>query len=151
MKNILTKRGYTQLKKKLAELKARRAHLVEEMELARQEGDLAENSAYHQLRETVTIVSQQIQELERKLINVEIAESNSDGRVAVGTRVLVEVNGQKKELEIVGDGETDPLNGKISYQSPIGSRLLGRSQGEVVKIETPSGVVEYRILAVKSV
>jgi len=151
MKNILTKTGYEQLKKKLAKLKGKRAELVEEMELARQEGDLAENSAYHQLRETVTIVTQQIQDLEKKLANVEIAENNNDGKVAVGTRVLVEVNGRKRELEIVGNGETDPLNGKISYQSPIGSQLLGRKQGEVVKIETPGGTTEYRILTVKSV
>lgn len=149
MKNILTKTGYQQLKKKLARLKSKRSKLVEEMELARQEGDLAENSAYHQLRETVTIITQQIEELERKLTNVEIAEDSDDGKVSVGSRILVEVNGKERKLEIVGDGETDPLNGKISYQSPIGSQLLGRSQGEVVKVETPSGIVEYRILAIE--
>jgi len=148
MKNILTKKGYQQLKKKLAELKARRAQLVAEMELARQEGDLAENSAYHQLRETVTIVSQQIENLERKLADVEIVEAKTNGQVGVGSRVLVEVRGQQKELEIVGDGESDPLNGKISYQSPIGARLLGRQAGELVAIETPGGKVEYRILKV---
>lgn len=149
MKNILTKTGYRRLKQKLARLKSKRSRLIEEMELARQEGDLAENSAYHQLRETVTIITQQIQELEEKLADVEIAENSGNGKVAVGSRLLVEVNGKKKKLEIVGDGETDPLNGKISYQSPIGSQLLGRNQGEVVKIETPSGVIEYRILAIE--
>lgn len=149
MKNILTKTGYEQLKKKLTKLREKRIKMVKEMELARQEGDLAENSAYHQLRETVTIISQQIQDLEEKLANVKIVKSNDDGTVAVGSRVLIEINGQRRELEIVGDGEADPLGGKISYQSPIGGQLLGRKQGEVVKIKTPAGIVEYRILAVK--
>ncbi len=149
MKNIVTKIGYRKLRKRLEELKSRRAELVKEMELTRQEGDLAENSAYHQLRETIILVASQIDDIGQKLVHVEIAEKNNNGVVEVGSELVVEVNGQVKNLQIVGNGESNPLKGKISYQSPIGAGLLGKKRKAVIKIKTPRGTIEYRILEIK--
>ncbi len=148
MKNILTKKGYQNLKQKLSELKKEEERLVKDMEAARQEGDLSENSAYHSLRENLTIVRNQIGDLKQRLSNVEISEKNGNGKIGVGNQVVVKVNGKEKEIQIVGGGEADPLNGKISYQSPIGSSLIGHKKGEAVQVKTPGGVTEYKIIEV---
>ncbi len=148
MKNILTKYGYKKLKRKLRKLKKERDRLVKDMEEARQEGDLSENSAYHNLRENLTIVRNQIGDLKQRLSNVEITEKNGDGTVGVGNQVTVEVNGKTKEIELVGGGEADPIKGRISYESPIGSALLDRKVGETVEVDTPGGTSEYKIIEV---
>ena len=145
----MTKTGYEKLTKKLEQLRARKVELVKEMELARQEGDLAENSAYHQLRETVTIVTQQIEELDSKLDGAVVAKNDNKNKIGVGSCVTVAVNGEKRELQVVGDGETDPLNGKVSHQSPIGSALMGKKTGETVLVKTPGGVVKYKVLGIR--
>jgi len=148
MKNILTKRGYKKLKKKLRQLEKERDRLVEDMEAARQEGDLSENSAYHNLRENLTIVRNQIGDLEQRLANVEITKKNGDGTVGVGNKVTVEVNEKTKDIHLVGGGEADPLAGKISYESPIGASLIGHKKGETVEVETPAGKSMYKIVEV---
>lgn len=149
MSNKLTKTGFEKLKEKLEGLVLKRKGLVEEMELARQEGDLSENSAYHQLRNTITLITSQIGDLEEKLADVKIVQKNNNGLVEIGSLVLVRVGGSEKELEVVGDGEADPLKGRVSYRSPIGASLMGRKKGDSVKIKTPGGVIEYRLLAIK--
>ncbi len=148
MKNILTKKGYRKLKKKLRQLEKERDRLVEDMEAARQEGDLSENSAYHNLRENLTIVRNQIGDLEQRLANVEITEKNGDGTVGVGNKVVVEVNGKTREMQLVGGGEADPIAGKVSYESPIGASLIGHKKGETVEVETPAGKSMYKIVEV---
>lgn len=148
-KIILSKQGYKNLKQKLENLKEERDRLIEEMEEARQEGDLSENSAYHSLRESVTIIRNQIGDLEQKLANAEIRDKENNGRVGFGSHVIVKINGDRKEIEIVGNGEADPLKGKISYQSPIGQGLIDKKEGQSVKIETPAGEKEYKVLEIK--
>ena len=76
-------------------------------------------------------------------------EVTVDREIAIGSQITVQVKAAKKDFEIVGDGESDPLKGKISYQSPIGKALLGRKLGEKVTIVTPGGEIDYEILAVK--
>jgi transcription elongation factor GreA len=146
---ILSKQGYKNLKKKLKELKKEQERLVEDMEAARQEGDLSENSAYHNLRESVTLVRNQIGDLEQKLANVEIRDKEDNGSVGFGSTVKVKVNGDTKTIQVVGDGEADPLKGKISYKSPIGQGLVGKKKGQTATIETPGGEKEYTILEIK--
>lgn len=148
-KTILSKQGYKKLKGKLEDLKEERDRLVEDMEKTRQEGDLSENSAYHSLRESVTIIRNQIGDLEQKLGNAEIRDKENNGRVGFGNKVIVKINGDQKEIEIVGDGEADPLKGKISYQSPISQGLIDKKEGQSVKIETPAGEKEYKVLEIK--
>ncbi|MFH1561395.1 MAG: GreA/GreB family elongation factor [Patescibacteria group bacterium] len=148
MNNTITATGYEALKEKLNQLKVRRSVLVKDMDLARQEGDLAENSAYHQLREDVVIITQRIDELTRKIDGAKIVEVSNGTTVGVGSKVVVEIAEKSRQFEIVGDGEADPLNGRISHQSPIGVKLMGKKAGDVVKIETPAGLTEYRVVKV---
>ncbi len=152
MATILTPQGYQALKEKLARLLRRRKKLVEEMELARQEGDLAENSAYHQLRESVALLGQQIENLQEQLSGAKvIARSKNNRQVEIGSRVTVAVAGRQRVLEIVGDGEGNPLQGQISYRSPLGRQLLGKKIGEVVVVTTPRGEVNYRIVTIQPI
>lgn len=151
MNSVLTHSGLEKLHQRLKELKAKRVRLVEEMELARQEGDLSENSAYHQLREDVAVTTTQIAEVEEKLMGAKVVKKNGHGLgiVDIGNKVKVEVNSIIRDFEIVGDGEADPSSGKTSYQSPIGSGLMGKKKGDLIKVETPSGLIEYRILEIE--
>ena len=151
MTNVMTAKGHEMLKRKLASLKKKKSHLVQEMELARQEGDLAENSAYHQLRETVAVVNQQVEELERQLYGVKIVRNGRGDRVSIGTRVTVKVNGRQRILDIVGDGESDPLRGRISHRSPLGKRLMGKAIGDIIRVETPRGISEYLIAHIEAI
>lgn len=150
MTNIVTKTGFKKLNDQMDLLRERRAKLIIDLEEARLDGDLAENSAYHQIRETVAIVDQQIDELIEKLSNVDIADDNGGGNVVnIGSKIVVDVSGEKKELEIVGNGESDPLAGRISCESPIGSNLMGKKMGDTIEIETPIGMVRYIIVDIK--
>lgn len=148
-KTILSQKGYKKLKQKLGDLKKEQDRLIKDMEETRQEGDLSENSAYHQLRESVTIIRNQIGDLEQKLANVEIRSKEDNGQVGFGNTVKVKINGDTKTIQLVGDGEADPLKSKISYKSPIGQGLVGKKEGQTAKIETPAGEKEYKILEIK--
>ena len=147
--NKLTKAGYKNLSRRLEELVEKRQELVGKMELARQEGDLSENAAYHQFREMVAMTTTQIAETENRLNGAQIVENNGNGHVDVGSQVTVNVKGREKVLTIVGGGESDPLRGKISYQSPIGAGLMGKKKGESALIEIPSGTIEYKVVDIQ--
>jgi len=122
---------------------------VGEMEAARQEGDLSENSAYHQLREDVAVVTTQLAEVEEKLMGAEVVEKVTNGTIDIGSKVRVQINGLVKNLEIVGDGEADPMTGKTSYQSPLGACLIGKKKGETIEIEAPAGKIQYLVLEIE--
>ena len=148
-KVLLTPEGRKELEKKLARWRKKKEALVKEMELARQEGDLKENAAYHQLRDTVSLLTQQIEELEARLKVAEVREKGNDGSVGLGAEVVVEIKGQRRSFRIVGDGESDPIRGRISYQSPWGQALIGRKKGERVTVRTPQGKINCRIVEIK--
>ena len=147
----MTSKGYDLLRHKLAALKRKKKRLVKEMELARQEGDLSENSAYHQLRETIAMVNQQIGDLEIQLNDVKVIKSTNINEVNVGVRVTLKESDKEKVLDIVGDGESDPLSGRISHRSPLGGQLMGKTVGDVVEISTPRGVSRYLIARIETI
>jgi len=149
MASILTQTGLEKLKKERSRLSKKRARLVGEMEAARQEGDLSENSAYHQLREDVAVVTTQLAEVEEKLMGAEVVEKVTNGTIDIGSKVRVQINGLVKNLEIVGDGEADPMTGKTSYQSPLGACLIGKKKGETIEIEAPAGKIQYLVLEIE--
>lgn len=151
-KNILTKSAFQRLQKKLAALNEKRERMVVELEETRKLGDLRENSAYYELKNQLQILENQIAELEEILNNAEITEKeeNDNYKVGLGSVVKVVCDGKEKELEIVSDGEANPLEGKISYSSPIAQALLGKKSGDKVEIKTPGGVCVYEILSVEN-
>ena len=120
---------------------------------ARSYGDLSENSEYDIARDEQRSVEQEIFDLENKLKSAEIIDPKkvSTSRVNVGCRVNVinQKTNAKFEYTIVGDVDSDPLNGKISNLSPIGAGLIGKKVGEIAAIKTPAGVVELKITKIK--
>lgn len=149
MKKIyqITAEGKAELEKELAELKERRLEISEKIAAARDYGDLSENAEYDAAREEQGIVETRVLEIEDILNNFEIIKPKSGGSVHVGSTVDLK-NGKKVTYTIVGPVEADPLEGKISNESPIGAALMGKKAGDKVTIETPKGNVAYTIEAV---
>jgi len=149
----LTKEGFEALKQELAVLvDEKRPRLVDRLSFARQQGDLNENSDYTNAKEELEFLDGRISELEAVLKTASIVDSHSNHKsdgVAVGTTVTLKVNGDKHVYEIVGEWEADPINKKISHQSPLGQALVGKKVGEKVQVEAPAGKVTYEILAIE--
>lgn len=145
----LTKEGMQELKTELASLVAKRAAIADAIKTARELGDLAENAEYQSARADQDRNENRIAEVEHILQNVEIIKAGkTDGKVGLGSRVSLKGSGKTKEFQVVGTVEADPLNGKISDESPIGKALLGKKVGEDVEIKTPAESSTYKIVSI---
>lgn len=146
----LTKAGVEELKTELAELKARRLEVVEQLKKAREYGDLGENAEYHAAREEQVQVESRISEIENILGSVTIIKEPADNNdVELGNTVVLSGSGGKKVLSIVGSVEADPTANKISDESPLGQALLGKKVGDQVEIKTPGGTALYTVQEIK--
>lgn len=142
----LTKDGITEIKTELDELIKQRGPIAERIKTAREFGDLAENAEYTSARQEQEIVEGRIAEIEHILQNVEIiSKPKGDSKVQLGSVVKLKGNGKTKEFQVVGTVEADPLNGKISDESPIGQALMGKTEGDSVEIKTPAETLKYKI------
>ena len=144
----LTKEGVAELEAELKSLVAKRSVIAESIKTARELGDLAENAEYQSARQDQERNETRIAEVQHILQNVSvIGTPKSDGKVVLGSKVtLKSANGKTKEFQVVGTVEADPLNGKISDESPIGQALLGKKEGESVEIKTPAETTSYKIV-----
>ncbi len=148
----LTKEGLDTLRSELEELlNVKRPKLVERLANARSQGDLSENSDYQSAREELEFLDGRIDELEEVLKNADVVSTNGKGNggVGLGTKVTLKANGKQTIFDIVGEWEADPVNKKISHDSPLGVALLGKKVGEKVEVEAPAGKVAYEILAIE--
>jgi len=144
--HILTLEGKKKLEEELDFLKnVKRKEIAERIELAKEHGDLSENAEYQEARNEQSFMEGRILEIENVLKNCIIASTDSTNDVQVGSKVTVEVNGQESEFTIVGSQESDPLQGLISCDSPIGKALLDKKSGDEVSVETPRGLIVYKI------
>ena|ERR1039458_10212834 len=142
----LTQEGVGELKVELDSLTAKRAEIAEAIKTARELGDLAENAEYQAARVEQDRNETRISEIETILLNVEIIKKpRGDSKVQLGSKVKLK-NGTAREYQVVGTVEADPLIGKISDESPIGSALLGKKVGDFVEIKTPNEVTRYKIV-----
>ncbi|CAN5635552.1 transcription elongation factor GreA [soil metagenome] len=140
----LTQDGVTELKTEFDELVGRRGEIAERIKTAREFGDLSENAEYSSARQEQEKAESRISEIEHILLNVElIKKPRGDDKVQLGSRVTLNAKGKKKQLQVVGTVEADPLEGKISDESPIGKALLGKKFGETVEITTPTETTTY--------
>lgn len=141
----LTKEKVAELQSELASLIAQRSEVAERIKTAREFGDLAENAEYQSARQDQEKLENRIAEVEHILQNVEIIEKpKDDGVVGLGSTVTLE-NGVKRKFQVVGTVEADPLEGKISDESPLGQVLLGKKVGDKVEIKTPADTTVYTI------
>ncbi len=154
-KHPMTVEGAQALKEELHRLKTiERPRIIESIAVARAHGDLKENAEYHAAREEQSFMEGRIIELEAKLSNsqiVDISQLPNQGKVVFGTVVtLLHVDTDAEvTYQIVGEDEANIKLGKISYQSPIGRALIGKSVDDEVAVSTPGGLVEYEIIGVK--
>jgi len=145
----LTQDGYDNLQKELAELQGvKRPQTIEKLQKARAMGDLKENNAYHAAREELGDIDGRILEINHILKNPTIVEKGNGNMVQLGDIVVVDVEGTQRTLSIVGEHETDPMNGKISATSPIGNALMGKKVSDTVSVTTPGGQIPYTILSI---
>lgn len=150
----MTVAGEKNLREELQRLKTvDRQRISAAIAEARAHGDLRENAEYHAAREQQGFAEGRVQEIEMKLSNcivIDVEKMAPTGKVIFGTTVdlLNTVNEQRVTYKIVGEDEADIKVNKISNTSPIARALMGREEGDAVKVQTPGGVVEYEIEAV---
>jgi len=152
MAKVLTPQGYKKLEDELKQLKEERVpEIAEKIKQAKELGDLSENAEYHAAKEEQAIVNGRIAEISQLLKGGEIVDPahKQAGIVSVGSLVQVKNGDGDKTFTIVGSNESDPLQGKISNESPIGEALLGRKEGDKVEVRLPDGGVTYEIISVK--
>ncbi len=145
---LLTKEGVAELKTEHDSLVGERVAVADRIKTAREFGDLSENAEYQSARQEQEKLENRISELEYILQNVEIiTKPKGDSKVQIGSQVKLKGEaGKTKEFQVVGTVEADPLNGKISDESPIGRAVLGKKVGEAVEIKTPAETNTYKIV-----
>ena len=153
MKQMYTKQGYQDLVDELKYLKlTRREEIKEQIAVARGFGDLSENAEYDEARNEQAKVEARIQELEALIENAEIIdETNMDVRsISLGSVVKLYDEDFEEEItyNIVGSNQADPLEKKISDQSPIGRALMGKKAGDTVTVTAPAGELHFKVLEV---
>ena len=145
----LTKDGMAELESELKRLVGQRATIAERIKTAREFGDLAENAEYQSARLDQEKNDSRVSEIEHILQNVEVIKApRSDSKVQLGSTVKLQNDGKTKQFQVVGTVEADPLNGKISDESPIGQALLGKKVGDDVEIITPAETTKYKIVQI---
>lgn len=129
--------------------KEMRREIAEKILHAKEMGDLSENFEYQTAKEEQALNETRVLELENMLHDVVIVEDATGAKeIALGTTFLVETEGKKKTFSLVGSNEANPLEGKISNESPIGLAFLGAKPGDKVEFQAPSGTIAYRILEI---
>ncbi len=145
---IISQEGYDKLKDEMNFLgTVRRKEIAERIEKAKDLGDLSENAEYSEAKDAQALNEGRILELANSLKNVTVVQAHvSTDEVSMGSRVTVKSENGEKEYTIVSFNEADPLNGKISNESPLGVAFLHHRKGDKVEVDTPRGLIKYTIL-----
>jgi transcription elongation factor GreA len=152
--NFLTKEGFQKLQEELDHLRtAKRLEVAERLHEAMEGGELIENAEYEAAKNEQAFVEGRIQELDILLATAHIIEENGKPKkndaIQVGTKVTIkEGNFEAESFTIVGAAEANPREGKISNESPIGKAILGHKKDDIVKVETPGGTYNVKIIKV---
>ncbi|MEA2092536.1 MAG: transcription elongation factor GreA [Patescibacteria group bacterium] len=150
MKKCFTKEAIEKLKKELYRLEnEKRNEVAEKLKYAASFGDLSENSAYDEAKDEQNMLESKISQLRQTIKEATIIEKGEGSVVQMGSKITVESDGKEDVFEIVSGTEADPLNGKISCESPIGKSFLRKSIGDKCFIGTPSGEVKYKIKTIE--
>jgi len=150
MTKYLTPDGLDQLKKELEQLKTtERKSLAKRLEEAISFGDLSENAAYSEAKDAQGFLERRIAEIEDIIQSAVVVSKNKKDSVQVASTVETDSKFGKQKFQIVGQEESNPMEGKISYRSPIGKALMGHRKGDIFLVETPQGKVEYKITKIE--
>lgn len=151
---LLTQDGLKRLEDELENLKSvKRREVAERIKVAIGYGDISENSEYEDAKNEQAFIEGRIITLEKMLRNARIINSDEINLdiVSIGSTVIVEdlEYGDKMEYTIVGTAESDPLNNKISNESPVGKAIIGKKKGTTVEVSVPAGIIQYKIVDIK--
>ena len=143
-----------ELKKELTYLKTvKEKEVADLIKEARSFGDLSENSEYDEAKNEQGKLYSRIAEVENILANYVVIEENTDDTdvVGMGSKITVKdvATGEEESYQVVGSQEADPMNGRISEESPFGKALLGKAIGDVAVVEAPAGNIEYQVVAIQ--
>ncbi|MDD6207430.1 MAG: transcription elongation factor GreA [Clostridiales bacterium] len=153
-KNILTYEGLKKLEDELQDLKVnRRKEVAAKIKEAREQGDLSENAEYDAAKDEQRDIEARIEEIEKILKNAEVVVEEDVDLDAINIGCKVKIKDLEYddilEYKIVGSTEANSLKGKISNESPVGKALIGAKLGEVIEVETISGVLKYEVLEIQ--
>ncbi|MBI3577363.1 transcription elongation factor GreA, partial [Candidatus Gottesmanbacteria bacterium] len=138
-KMVLTKEGLDELKVEYGVLVGtKRPAAVMRLSDARSLGDLSENSEYAAAKQDLAFIDGRIAELEEILHSAKVITNHGKSYVDVGCKVTLHVNGKKDVFTVVGEWEADPIEKKISHESPLGRALMGKKSGDSVEVEAPA-------------
>lgn len=151
---LLTQDGLKKLEEELENLKSvKRREVAERIKVAIGYGDISENSEYEDAKNEQAFIEGRIITLEKMLRNARIINSDEVDKetVSIGSTVVVEdlEFGDTMEYTIVGTAESDPLNNKISNESPVGRAIIGKKKGSTVEVNVPAGIIQYKIVDIK--
>jgi len=147
---FLTKEGLENLKKELKTLiETKRPDIAKRIKEAREMGDISENSEYDAARQEQSFVEGRIEELEEIVKNAKVSEPKKRDCIDVGCKVTVHIDGNEESFHIVGAMEANPLEKKISHDSPLGSALLGKKVGDKIEVDVPIGKLTYTIIKIE--
>ncbi len=124
-------------------------HAKDEVHRLAEMGDFSENHAYQMAKGRLRAINQRILDLKDHLAKAQIIRSNKSSNIILGSTITVKVNGKQKILKILGSSEVDLTKGIISHNSIVGSALLSHRTGDIVKINLPSKIIEYKIVKVE--
>jgi len=145
----LTQEGADEIRAELNGLIAQRVVIADRIKQARELGDLSENAEYQTAREDQDRLEARISELDHVLTNMQIIKKPKvDGHVRLGSTVELKAGGKTKKFQIVGTMEADPMNGKVSDESPIGKALLGKKVGDKAEIKTAAESNHYTVVSI---
>ena len=145
----ITDTGRQELERELEELKGRRGEIADKIATARGFGDLSENAEYDTAREEQGLLETRIAEIEDILQNASIIQSTGTSEIGLGSTVELKSDTKTVTYTVIGPVEANPLEGKISNESPIGQALMGKKIGESVVIMTPKGETAYQVVAMR--
>lgn len=151
---LMTYEGVKKLEEELEYLKTvRRKEITEKIKVALGYGDLSENSEYDEAKNDQAFVEGRILQLENMLKNAVVVDENEIPKDVVSVGSIVKVKDYEFDEEVeyimVGSAEADPMNFKISNESPVGKSLIGKKVGDVVEVSTPNGVNKFEILGIR--
>lgn len=151
-RNLMTYEGLKKLEDELQDLKVnRRKEVAQKIKEAREQGDLSENAEYDAAKDEQRDIEARIEEIEKILKNAEVADDEfGAGVINLGSTVTVYDCEFDEELvfKLVGSTEAKSLENKISNEAPLGKALIGKVAGDEVEVETPSGIMKYKVINV---
>ncbi|MBC7943650.1 transcription elongation factor GreA [Candidatus Saccharibacteria bacterium] len=144
----ITTQGKKELELELVGLKSRRGAIADKIAEARDFGDLSENAEYDAAREDQGLLESRISEIESIILNADLIKRGSTTKVSLGSKVELTNDAKTVAYTIVGPVEADPLEGRVSNESPIGEAVFGKRVGDSAIITTPKGDVTYQIVKI---